>query len=273
MDRMPNTRISRALSGLALAGAFVPVAAATLEFEFDPGDFPIAPEINTIDNEFWPLMPGTRFVYAAEGEDGCEINMVTVTSDIKDDFELPYQSIAALAVQDREWLSPECDDNYVLMETTTDWYAQDHAGNVWYLGEDTLAYDEDADCLSAAGAWQAGSEEAEAGVVMLGAPRQGLAYRQEFLEGEAEDMARVLRFDATVALESFGPFTDCLVTKEWTPLERGSVEHKFYCPSAGGLMLIHELHGGTVRVEYIGDTLPAGDFPGQLPQADICPQE
>jgi len=49
-------------------------------------------------------------------------------------------------------------------------------------------------------------------------------------------------------------------TKEWSPLERGSVEHKYYCPEGGGLMLIEELTGKTVRVEFVGTARPPGTY-------------
>ena len=253
--------------------------AANLDVDFDANDFPVDPLINNIDNQYWPLISGMNFVYSAETEDGCEVNQVTVTSSIMNDFALPYHTIAALEVEDLEWLSEECDDVYVLMEKTTDWYAQDNAvapilwGNIWYFGEETLAYDDEEDCVTDEGAWEAGQDGATPGIVMLADPMVGLAYEQEFLEEEAEDMGKVLRLNANVELESFGPYADCLVTKEWTTLERGEIEHKFYCPSAiPGLVLINELHGKTVRVEYIGDSLPAGTFPGALPTSDVCPE-
>jgi hypothetical protein len=223
----------------------------------------------TIDNAYWPLTFGVTHVYAAETEDGCEINSVTPIGT-RGGFEEPYDGITALAVEDLEWLSEECDGDYILMEKTTDWYAQDDDDNIWYLGEETEAYEDDLDCLSDEGAWEAGQDDAKAGIVLLGTPVKGLAYSQEYLEGEAEDMGKVLNLDVVVELESFGPFTDCLKTKEWTPLERGSVEHKYYCPTGGGLMLIKELQGRTVRVEYIGNVLPgpAENFPEDFP-ADV----
>ncbi len=258
--------ITSSILALSAGGA----TAANLEIDFDANDFPVKPGINTINNQYWPLISGTSFVYAAETEDGCEVNMVSVTSGTKSDFGDPYGSIVALEVEDLEWLSEDCDGDYVLMEETTDRYAQDDDDNIWYMGEDTLAYDDEEDCLTDEGGWEPGVDDAEAGIVVLGDPVEGLAYQQEFLEDEAEDMGKVLKLAVTVELESFGPFTDCLKTKEWTPLERGHVEHKFYCPVGGGLMLINELHGKTVRVEYIGSTLPAGTFAVNLPTTDVC---
>ena len=69
----------------------------------------------------------------------------------------------------------------------------------------------------------------------------------------------MLRTDARVSIE-FGEFAGCLKTEEWSPLERGSIEHKNYCPAAGGLMLIEALKGRTVRVEFVGTTRPPGTY-------------
>jgi hypothetical protein len=243
--------------------------AANLEVDFESATF-TNPTI--IDNQYWPLTRGVTHVYAAETEDGCEVNSVTA-GGTRRKFEAPYDGIRALAVEDLEWLSEECDGEYILMEKTTDWYAQDDDDNIWYLGEETEAFEDELNCLSEEGAWEAGQDGAEAGIVVLGTPVKGLSYSQEYLEGEAEDMGKVLNLDVVVELESFGPFTDCLQTKEWTPLEPGSVEHKFYCPIGGGLMLINELQGRTVRVEYIGQALPAGDFPTELPEVPACDED
>jgi hypothetical protein len=250
--------------------------AANLEIDFEAAVFS---NPTLIDNQYWPLIPGTNFVYAAETEDGCEVNMVSVTSDTKDDFGAPYASIVALEVEDLEWFKEgDCDfdasDEYILLEKTIDWYAQDDDENIWYLGEDTEAYDDELDCLTDEGAWEAGEDEAEAGIVILGNPVKGLAYQQEFFEDEAEDVGKVVGLGVIVELEYLEmTYAGCLKTKEWTPLERGHVEHKYYCPAGGGLMLIKELHGKTIRVEYIGDSLPAGNFPYELPEVGDCPED
>lgn len=282
---------SIALMTIAFSGA---VIAAEYDVDFDPADFPVDPGINTIDNSYWPLLSGTSFVYSAETEDGCEVNRVTVTSNTKDDFVGGYETVVALEVDDMEWFREgECDfladQEYILMEKTTDWYAQDNfvgtaGGNIWYLGEETEAYEEEfeieggdpIECITDEGAWEAGRDGATAGIVMLGEPIAGLSYQQEYLEDEAEDMGKVKSLSATVELEddiAGGPYAGCLKTKEWTPLERGSIEHKYYCPP-DGLVLINELQGKTVRVEYIGNSLPAGViFPTDLPEVDDCPED
>jgi len=136
-------------------------------------------------------------------------------------------------------------------EDTYDWYAQDNDGNVWYFGEYTTAYLEGG-TISHEGSWEAGVNGAEPGVVMLANTLPGLSYRQEYLAGVAEDMGKVLRLNAKVSI-GYGDFVNCLETKEWSPLEPGVVEHKFYAPGIG-LVLIEELKEKTVRVELVNKT-------------------
>lgn len=88
------------------------------------------------------------------------------------------------------------------------------------------------------------TDGANPGILMLADPQPGDSYRQEFLEGFAEDEAAVLRLNASV---SYGDFENCLVTKEWTTLERGTVEKKYYVAGVG-LVLVEEVSGGaTIR--------------------------
>lgn len=71
---------------------------------------------------------------------------------------------------------------------------------------------------------------------MLANPTKGSRYQQEYDEGNAEDWGKVLNF---IEIDD----VECLKTKEWTPLERGAVEHKYYCPD-DGLLLIEGVSGG-----------------------------
>jgi hypothetical protein len=246
-------------------------AAGMLEFEFDKGNFTAS---TNLSNDFWGLKSGgpTSAVYFSESDDGCEVGESVVTGTTGTGFFSDTYDIDAVVVRDREWVSEECDGSYVLVEDTFDWYAQDDEGRVWYLGEATQAYDDEEDCLTAVGSWKAGEDEAEPGVILLADPSPGVAYQQEYYEGEAEDRARILRLNANVSID-FGDYMDCLHTKEYTPLSPGEVEHKFYCRlSQGGvgLTLINELKGKTRRVEYVGTGLPAGTYPSSFPTSDLC---
>ena len=205
----------------------------------------------TIDNTFMPLVVGTTYVYMSETQDGTEEDTVTVTSGSE-----MLGGVNCRAVSDVVTLTNDVLD-HVPVEETTDWYAQDDDGNIWYCGEDTVEhmYDDMGHFIgdSTEGSWNANEPGAEPGIVMLAHPRTGNSYRQEFLEGVAEDMAKVLRLNAKVSIE-MGDFEDCLKTKEWSPLEKGVVEHKYYAEGIG-LVLVEELKGKTVREELV-DIIP-----------------
>ena len=205
----------------------------------------------TIDNPYMPLVVGTTYLYRSETEDGTEEDTVIVTNQ-----KNKLGGVKCRAVSDVVTLTNEVLDHEPT-EVTTDWYAQDDDGNVWYCGEDTVEYifDDDFNKIgeSTESSWNADEPGAEPGIAMLANPMIGDSYRQEFLEDVAEDMAKVLRLDATVSIE-FGDFDNCLETKEWTPLEQGSIEHKYYYPSVG-LVYNTVLSGGkTVKVELVDIT-------------------
>ena len=203
----------------------------------DPANF-----VGVIDNPYMPLTPGTTFVYEGETPDGLEQDVVVVTHETK-----VILGVTCTVVTDTVTVDGE------IVEDTLDWYAQDKDGNVWYFGEDTTQY-EGGEVVGHEGSWEAGVDGALPGIVMQGTPQPGKPYRQEYLEGVAEDMARALRLNARVSVR-YGDFEDCLLTMEWTPLEPGQIEHKYYAPGVG-LVLIVELKGKNVRMELVSITPP-----------------
>lgn len=198
----------------------------------DPADF-----VAEIDNAYFPLKPGTTFIYQGDTEEGTERNEMVVTKDTK-----AVLSVTNIEVWDRVWLEDE------LIEETYAWYAQDKEGNVWYFGEDSKEY-EDGVVVSTTGSWEAGVDGAKPGIIMWANPQVGNSYRQEYYKGEAEDMAEVLSLNEAVSV-SYGSFEDCLKTREWTPLEPDIVAHKYYAPGIGFLMEI-VVGGGSEQVELI----------------------
>jgi len=261
---MPDNTLRTAIFGLLAFAVTGAAAAGDIGFEFDKNRFS---NPTSLTNDYWGLREGGPIsaVYFSDSDDGCEVSQSVWEGTESSLFDEPYD-IDVVVVRDREWVDPECSGEYALVEDTLDWYAQDDEGNVWYLGEDTIAWDEEDECLTTEGSWKAG-DGAMPGVIMMADPRPGLSYQQEYLEDEAEDRAKVLRLNATVSID-FGEYFGCLMTKEYTPLSPGEVEHKFYCRlSQGGvgLTLVNELKGKTRRVEYVGPALPPGDFPGEFP--------
>ncbi|MDQ3870429.1 MAG: hypothetical protein M3301_02290, partial [Chloroflexota bacterium] len=194
----------------------------------DPADF-----VNPVENPYYPLKPGTTRVY----EGGGERVEVTVTASTK-----RILGVATTVVRDRVFIGGR------LAEDTFDWFARDRWANVWYFGEDTKEYS-NGRVVSTAGSWQAGVGGAEPGVVMLGEPRVGNAYRQEYYAGEAEDMARVRSVTQTVRVPR-GSFDRVLMTEDWTPLEPALLERKWYARGVG-LVMERVVRGGRGTVSLV----------------------
>jgi hypothetical protein len=176
-----------------------------------PADFSTA-----ITNPFLPIVPGTTRTFSA----GDQTVVVEVTSKTK-----VIMGVTCVEVRDTKKAGT------TLLEDTTDWYAQDSAGNVWYFGEQTAEYENGA-VVSTAGTWTAGVGGAQPGIVMLATPRVGDVYRQEYLACEAEDTAEVVALGETVTVP-LGTFTDCVRTRDYTILELVSNEYKWYCRGIG----------------------------------------
>jgi hypothetical protein len=188
---------------------------------------PYNPEIPTswassVTNPYSPLVPGTIFEYRGETDEGTETNSVEVLSATK-----VIQGVTATIVWDRVFLEGS------LIEETFDWYAQDSDGNVWYLGEDSKEY-EDGEVVSTEGSWEWGIDGALPGIIMWADPgsRVNKKYRQEYYAGVAEDWAKVIGVDADVQVP-YDDFEDCLQTEDWSGLDPGHRENKFYAPGVG----------------------------------------
>jgi hypothetical protein len=203
----------------------------------EPAELDAADFVAAIDNPYWPLAPGSRWVYReTDGEGGEQQVEVTVTDETKTILGIQATVVHDVVTEDGE-----------VAEDTFDWYAQDTQGNVWYLGEDTKEYADGE--VSTEGSWEAGVDGAEAGVVVPGSPEVGQSYRQEHYAGEAEDAGEILSLDEWVEVP-FGPFRDVLMTKDWTPLEPDVLEHKFYARGVGPVLAL-AISGGSGREELI----------------------
>jgi hypothetical protein len=198
----------------------------------EPADFTA-----TITNSYLPLQPGNRWIYEGRTEDGFERKVVEVTDETR-----VVMGVLCVVVKDAVTLDGE------LYEDTVDWFAQDRAGAVWNFGEATRKRAGDGS-FSPAGSWEAGVNGALPGVVMPADPRPGAPYRQEYLPGEAEDMARVLTVDEALRVP-FGSYVQVVVTRDWSPLDPGVAEHKHYAPGIG-LIREEAVEGESFRVDLV----------------------
>jgi hypothetical protein len=174
-----------------------------------------------IDNPWFPLIPGTRLTYRGVKDGRPAIDVMTVTARTQ-----IVAGITATVVTDRLF------EKGRLAERTTDFYAQDRHGNVWYLGEDTATLDRHGRVMSREGSWRAGVNGARAGIFMPAHPKVGFSARQEFYAGHAEDQFTIAGLAARVKTPAAAS-GHALLSVETTALEPGVVDHKLYVRGIG----------------------------------------
>ena len=205
----------------------------------------------TIEPNPWlPMVQGNVWVYEAsglddEGEEVEEEIVVTVTDAVK-----LIEGIRCLVVNDT------VSEDGEVIEDTDDWFAQDKDGNVWYCGEiaeNKESFDGDepavAELVDLEGSWKSGRDGAEAGMLLPFAPVVGQVIRQEVLLGDAEDVMEVESLTGTESAEAASCAENCLVTLDYTPLEPGEFENKYYVPGLG--LIVETKLDSSERLELV----------------------
>lgn len=193
-----------------------------------------------IDNPWWPMRPGSRWVYRETDPEGARRRVVvTVLRRTK----TIANGVEARVVRD---VVRTADGDPV--EKTYDWYAQDREGNIWYLGESTREY-KNGRFTSSQGSFEAGVDGAEAGMIMPARPKVGMRYRQEYYAGEAEDKAEIFSLGERAEVP-FGYFENVLMTKDLNALEPRVLEYKFYARGVGPVLAVG-VSGGSDREELV----------------------
>ena len=191
----------------------------------DPADF-----TTKIDNPYLPMAVGTRWEYRETDTAGGRAKVVV---RVTDETKKIANGITARVVRDT------VTEKGVPVEVTDDWFAQDQDGNVWYLGEYVTNY-EDGKVADHAGSFEAGVDGAQAGIAMPAKPEPGLAYRQEYLKGEAEDKGAVVTVGEEQVEVPFGFYDKgVLMTRDLVPTEPRAQELKFYARGIGPVLSIH----------------------------------
>jgi len=220
-------KATASLVAAMLAALLVPSVGAALPNRHpDPSEF-----VARVANPWFPLRPRTTYVYRGvkDGQPSRDVFKVTARTR-------KVEGVRCTVARDRLYLGGR------LEERTVDWYAQDRAGNVWYFGEKTAELRRDGSVRTTEGSWQAGVDGAIAGVFMPGHPHVGQSGRQELYEGHAEDHFRVLSLHAQVRTPAASS-KRALLTREWTPLEPGVVDHKLFVRGVGNVRE-HTVQGG-----------------------------
>jgi hypothetical protein len=211
-----------ALAGLMVTG--VAVAPASGHAQADARQSHPSPARFThgrVDNPWFPLKPGDRYLYRGS-EDGVrerDLLIATYRTRVVD-------GVVCRTVFDRVFKHGR------VVERTFDYYAQTRRGTVWYFGENTAELDIHGHVTSREGSFLSGKDGAEAGIFMTRHPHPGPTYHQENYPGHAEDLFTVVRHGAHVVV----PMLDtrrALLTRETTVLEPGVVDHKYYVRDIG----------------------------------------
>jgi len=202
--------------------------------------------VNAVTNPYFPLVPGTTFIYEGPTEQGLEHSEFFVTHNTR-----TILGVTCTEVHDTVKVNGD------LAEDTLDWFAQDRDGNVWYFGENTHELS-DGLITTIEGTFMAGTDGANPGIVMKAHPMVGDFYRQEFSLGNAEDYAEVTSLTESTTVPA-GSFANCLRTRETTPLETDLQEDKFYASGVGNVLTIDANTGD--RTQLIGITTDQNGAP------------
>ncbi|HSR29839.1 MAG TPA: hypothetical protein VLY63_04675 [Anaerolineae bacterium] len=190
--------------------------------DFDPGNFD---DPTNIDNPWYPMKPGTQWVYEGSTEDkGFTIphRIVFTVTDLTKVLE-GIETVVAWVEDYSEGL---------LVESELAFYAQDNDGKVWYMGEYPEEYENGV--FVDAPAWLAGYKGARAGIKMQADPQEGMPiYSQGW--GPAVNWTDYGRVDQ-MGQETCVPFNcyeDVLVIAESSLEETDAFQLKYYAPGVG----------------------------------------
>lgn len=226
-------RLRRSAFVFALAAAigllvFAAGAWALEPPKFDARDFS---EPTDIDNKWFPLTPGTQFVYDGESDRGNGLRPARVVFTVTDVTKV-INGVRTVVVWDRDFSDGQ------LVEEEIHFHAQDDSGNVWSFGEYPEEY-ENGQFIGAPATWIAGLAGALAGIHMQGKPRvgtppyvQGVAPAIDFFNA-AQVLAKHQRTCTPRRC-----YRNVLITDEFEPLfpEEGHV-HKHYAPHVGNVFV------------------------------------
>jgi len=202
-------------------------------FPIDPSEF-----TTDIDNPYWPMKPGSQWIFR-ETDDQGDVSRVVVTA--LDQTKKIANGVEARIVHD------QVTEGGQVKEDTYDWYAQDADGNLWYLGEDTTEFDKGK--KSTEGSWEAGVDGALPGIIMPADPQVGMTYREEYYKGHAEDAASIIGTDAFVKVP-YGRFENGVQTRNFSGIEPNVIEEKIYAKDVGVVLEI-TVSGGSDRDELL----------------------
>lgn len=248
MQRRPvSTRAALALGALALAvsaacSAPETSAVATTTTAATPTPTPVAQPTTgpakgfelatfthptTVDNTWFPLVPGTHMVYRGETIEDGEKQQHRVEFTVTD-LTKEVGGIEAALILEEDFSAD------ALVESELAMFAQADDGTVWHLGQYPEVY-EDGEIVETP-AWVHGVKGAQAGITIRENDKAGdPSYSQGWgPEVGWSDRARVIKVDQRTCVEA-GCYDGVKVTEESSEDEPGAFQHKYYAPNVGGV--------------------------------------
>jgi hypothetical protein len=193
--------------------------------DFDPGNFdPTA----VVDNEWFPLTPGTQFVYLGSSLDDGERLRHKVVFTVSDMVKV-VAGVRAVVIWDRDYTDGE------LVEAEVAFFAQDRDGNVWHLGQYPEEYEQGR--LRKSPGWIAGEEGAKAGIAMKAEPKLGdPGYSQGFAPPPIrwDDHGRTYQVGTDTCVPA-DCYENVLVIEEFETSKPGAFQLKYYAPGVGNV--------------------------------------
>jgi hypothetical protein len=180
----------------------------------------------TVDNKWFPLVPGEHSVFEGSAiDDGQRISrrVVTTVTDLTKEID----GVNSVIVWERDYNDGE------LVEAELGFFAQDNDGNVWHMGEYPEEY-EGGEFDKAPG-WLAGSKGATAGIAMRAQPRLGTpGYAQGYAPPPINwiDRGRVYKVGQKTCVP-VKCYEDVLVIEEFERNIPGAYQLKYYAPGVG----------------------------------------
>lgn len=185
------------------------------------------------ENPYMSLRPGRQQVLEGE-EDGTEIRAEVTMLHQLETIHFTTAKGKPLTVVARVMEEREFEDGEIV-EVSRNWVARCvQTSNIFYFGEEVDNY-EDGVLVDHEGAWRAGVDGAQPGLLMPGSFLLGSRYYQEQAPDVAEDRAENARQGFAVAVPA-GIFTECVQLDETNPVDDPSgkeVDVKIFCPGVG----------------------------------------
>ncbi len=176
-----------------------------------------------ITNPYFPLAALKQDILEGT-EDGKQVRITrTVMPDKHKTFTIGGKEVEALVVEDREI------EDGVIAEIAIDYFAQDDAGTVYYLGEEVDEY-EGGKLKGHSGSWMFGKDTQIPGVQFPAHPKVGARFKTEDVSKEINEKNEVVSVSETVITPA-GTYKNCVKVRE--DLADGTTEYKYYAPGVG----------------------------------------